>query len=566
MKKIILLTIMAIVLICGQSNAAEYIPPAGITAPSFGIEETYRIYDIPANRNSSLTYNQNVEGGYYTHYIDNTNSNATDTDNLYGTATVPRLTIPTTLEEGSVVELHGGPYAETSGDHGQPYLVASGSKEKPIFVKGYNNENKTEFNDYFRFRGSYIIVENIIFKGEYPAGLTIMAPCNHISVRKTEVTGLNHINQGNTFSLSPSGDDTVDFNENIVFYNNYFHDNGYPAASTEYLHNDFQISGNSREVWILDNTLLNGSEDAIHVIYYHDAKFIPDGVYIGHNTIGHYTENAIDVKPSRNVIISQNTFYGYKVADIPPDDGSDGSAVCFNYESGAPQGQTIENHYFIFNTVHNSNIGVRTEYNPVILGNQFYDINTTAVRLNGNTTTIPAYIINNTILGAKYGIFHSRGAMFYAYNNILINSSIGHIKYTTAGDRDIKNNLFLNPDGMVHVWVGGSGAKEYIGLTNLYESFKIKNCWEAVSDLISIDPNSTNFLKLKADSISVDKGVITGPLEDVYNNFYNAFGINLPSIDIDGNLRPQGTTWDLGAYEYIGSTLPQIPTGLKIVK
>ena len=41
----------------------SWTPPIGIPRPSFGIEETYRMYDDPAHRHSALTYTQNAEGG-----------------------------------------------------------------------------------------------------------------------------------------------------------------------------------------------------------------------------------------------------------------------------------------------------------------------------------------------------------------------------------------------------------------------------------------------------------------------------------------------------------------------
>lgn len=37
------------------------------------------------------------------------------------------------------------------------------------------------------------------------------------------------------------------------------------------------------------------------------------------------------------------------------------------------------------------------------------------------------------------------------------------------------------------------------------------------------------------------------------------------NLDILGVARPQGPGWDIGAYEYIVSTRPSPPTGLRIV-
>ena len=68
-------------------------PPAGIPAPSFGIVE---------------------QPGTPTHYVDNTNTAATDTLNPNGSPTRPRLTVPTALPAGAVVEVRGGPYNLTA--------------------------------------------------------------------------------------------------------------------------------------------------------------------------------------------------------------------------------------------------------------------------------------------------------------------------------------------------------------------------------------------------------------------------------------------------------------------
>ena len=105
----VILTISLVWLILsagGDVALSAWQPPIGIPRPEFGIEETYRMYDDPANRNPDLTYTQNAEGGFYTHYIDNTHPNATNNGNPYGTESVPRTSISTNIPEGSVVEIH----------------------------------------------------------------------------------------------------------------------------------------------------------------------------------------------------------------------------------------------------------------------------------------------------------------------------------------------------------------------------------------------------------------------------------------------------------------------------
>ena len=58
---ILVLSLMWLILSAGGDVAlSAWQPPIGIPAPSFGIEETYRMYDNPANRNPALTYTQNA--------------------------------------------------------------------------------------------------------------------------------------------------------------------------------------------------------------------------------------------------------------------------------------------------------------------------------------------------------------------------------------------------------------------------------------------------------------------------------------------------------------------------
>ena len=138
-------------------------PPIGIPAPEFGISETYRMYDDPAKRNPDLTYTQNAEGGYYTHYVDNTDPNATDSGNPYGTAGCPRNTIPRALPAGSVVEVHNG--ANANG-FGKALIDGVGTAERPIFVIGVGMP-RMDFLMEIGFYGNarYIIVEGISFFG-----------------------------------------------------------------------------------------------------------------------------------------------------------------------------------------------------------------------------------------------------------------------------------------------------------------------------------------------------------------------------------------------------------------
>ena len=103
-----------------NGSGQPYEPPIGIPAPAFGIEQSV----------------ENIYGaGYYTHYIDNTDPNATDDSNPSGTAERPRLTIPrslTDLPPGCVVEIRGGPYRFNA----YTQWTAAGTLDRPVFIRG----------------------------------------------------------------------------------------------------------------------------------------------------------------------------------------------------------------------------------------------------------------------------------------------------------------------------------------------------------------------------------------------------------------------------------------------
>jgi len=553
-----IITVKKVVLLAGVFftaflNAQTWQPPIGIPAPEFGIHETHRMYEgkfYDFGKGPELY--KDAGYGPYTHYIDNAHPDATDINNPFGTPDVPRLSIPNVLLPGSVAELHGGPYRDPTNY--KTYIGVSGSAtmEKPIFVRGHSLENKIVMeNSRMMLEGAYIIVENIIFKGP-PMGIRLRAPSHHIGVRHTEVTDID-TGRDNVFALSPRGDGREEMNEHIVFYKNYHHNNGHWCDSTDNLHNDYQVSGNSKDIWILDSLIETGSEDGIQIIFHNDSKYIPENIFIGRNEFHHHTENAIDVKPSRNVVISENIFHGYTASQIGSGDGSDGSAVCFNREEGAP-GQFIDNHFLISNTFYDCDIGVRAEYGALIYNNLFYNLREAAVFIRINDPENARYVVNNIMFDVGVGIQQQEDATFYAINNIIAlkDTSLRHVQYNSQA-REINNNIFWSQDGNARLWVGSNDRYNlYVGLNQFPVDSGFENCWEGVSEFLSDMPGSENFLKTKHDSLSVNNGISNGRVQEFLTKFGNVFGMNIAK-DFNGTVRPQGVAWDIGAYEYVNS-------------
>ena len=308
------------------ANFKTWESPIGLPEPEFGIFETYRMYDDPANRNPDLTYHQNAEGGYYTHYVDNTHPDATDSGNPYGTVSMPRNTIPGNLPEGSVVEVHGGPYSywNLSGDYYTTWISGTGTEEKPVFIRGAAGETPIHTKMRIQAEGcSYVVIENFNLD-DSTIGLSYRMVSDHISFRNLEVHGGPPM----TTAAVSAGDVG---HSHIVVYNNYIHNNGDPEWHDE---NDFcavKAGGRGGEhpehIWVVDNHMHGNGGDSI------SADGQPGNLvryyYVGRNIMHEEGENAVDLKESADVVLSENIMYGFGPTNFASS-GSDGTAVVIN--------------------------------------------------------------------------------------------------------------------------------------------------------------------------------------------------------------------------------------------
>ena len=183
-------------------------PPIGIPIPEFGIKESHWMYQgqrYDFDGDGTLEPGEeypDAGDGPYTHYVDNAHPAATDTNNPHGRPAIPRKTIPYPLPPGSVVEVHGGPYAyyihtdnfKLGGD--RLPIIASGTALQPVFVRGPSAGNKPVFagtTRVIRPEGSYIILENLTLQraiSMWPKG-DLGGETHHIAIRHCEMSGFN---------------------------------------------------------------------------------------------------------------------------------------------------------------------------------------------------------------------------------------------------------------------------------------------------------------------------------------------------------------------------------------
>jgi hypothetical protein len=156
---------------------------------------------------------------------------------------------------------------------------------------------------------------------------------------------------------------------------------------------------------------------------------------------------------------------------------------------------------------------------------------------------------NNYVHGhnVKGGLYIGSGVGNQAYNNIIVNNNAGIVvrgQNTKIFNNTVYNNLRtgmqVNPD-VVAVIRNNIVYNNRRGIWNLSSNTTVDN--NLTSDPLFVDPATNNF-KLQAASPAIDAGATLSEVQDDY--------VTVP--------RPQGSGYDIGAYEYTGSTTSVQPT------
>lgn len=533
------------------ANFVTWKPPIGIPEPEFGIFETYRMYDDPASRNPELTYHQNAEGGYYTHYIDNTDPNATDNDNDYGSPETPRRTVSEAeLPPGSVVEIHGGPYTygSLSGGYCYPWFTCGGTQAQPVFIRGAPGTSPVHAQMKILVSGSYAVVENLDLT-DSTIGTNYQRAGHHLAFRCLEVHGGPPIYS--TAILVGDGN-----HQYLVAYNNHVYDNGDPNYFDE---NDFHgIMATTREqnhaehVWIVDNHIHGNGGCAVQLNSWDlDVEYAARHIYIGRNIMHGDGEVAVALKDCADVVVSENLAYDYDPSDFAHS-GSDGTGLLIHFE------RPHENIWILFNEVTSCFNGIRFQDSCYILGNKLWDIrnnrDSTGTGIVGYQSDISSTIVGNTIWDADRGIAFGSGtgiALDIA-NNVIANMNGGshiYVERSYAADASgMSNNLFYEPGAASKISWGLDNEAFHESLADFQQrTGKGQGCVEA--DPLFVDAAQGD-LHLQQTSPAVGAGTDSGVVDAVYDRFEELYGIDIRK-DIAGRPRPAGGGWDIGAYEYV---------------
>ena len=544
--------------------------PIGITPPDFGVLDTYRMYDDSENRIGSLTYSESPGDGYFTHYVDNTSPNASDhitnpavTNYLEvsnkGTVARPRNTIPLNIPEGSVVEVHGGPYAygSLSGGYHQVWIRGVGSFTYPIFVRGVGTPIWDDMN--LQVGGVYLVIEGFHMDNSFFNFHSDYATRDHIVIRGHEIHGYT----GSSGTMVNTGATSTD----IVVYANHIYKNGnVPTGEDKDVHGVI-VGSYTDGAWVLDNYIHQNDGDSVQMnacggLCCTNNEW-PRNIYIGRNVMHGDRENAVDLKDTNDVIVSQNEMFGYTIEDrvfgsveeARPVHSSDGTAFILANEGGRKT-------WSLFNRLYDSAAGCRISDQCVIptsyiIGNEIY--NCTNGIITWRVATV--YILNNTMYGNAKGFFSqiahgdpgpTYDSTYYIVNNIIVDI-IDHptvsedevhirIRESLAADRSTLSYCLFSQD-VNNVKIEWPTIYTSVAAFVAGEPGKGEGCLETDPLFVS----ATNH-QLQANSPAVNSGIYTGPVATAYDLFQTLYGINIKK-DINGITRPQGSAWDMGAYE-----------------
>ena len=411
--------------------------PIGIPVPPFGFVETHEMYA------SEPGYTIGASGPY-THYVDNTNPSCDDLVND-GTLVKPRCSIPTSLEAGDVVEVHGGPY-RTSGVWD---FTLNGARNAPIFIHGIDDgggypilDSDDSRNGRVLVNGSYAVFENFRLDTT-GAWVGTSFPSDHLAIRNLD------INWHQKTCVIISADYTVVSESEI----HHCHD---PVEDRH----GIQVNQGTKYTWILYNDIHHNSGNGIQ--YTHQAEFdLPNFVFIGGNHIHSDREVGISSKWVDKTVVSSNVIHSYRPSQVGVNWCYDDNSGCMTPKSATngpgiilgSDGYPLEK-WVIYNIIYDTNHCIRVEktIKGRIIGNVCANIQGAGIMLEKLAEDL--YIVNNTFfntgIDGQSGVIQQywRDAFDLNVQNNLILSPRGRALWfeqrSVMNDMEFNNNLFWN--------------------------------------------------------------------------------------------------------------------------
>jgi hypothetical protein len=511
-----------------------WVPPIGIPAPDFGIEEVAGVAT------------QTITGG----------------------GALPATLV---LSPGDIVEISAESYT------GVVAVSGGGSAEAPCYIRGASAAARPLIAGRFSVtNGTYLIFEHLHFADVTEANciqFTGAGASHHLAVRQCRFTDITWPGSGGCHAVSiyPSQNGIM---SDVVVWDNYFYNIGNQQATWDTLDTDCMCCSPATfgrtpptelsRVWFVDNHceltsgsayLSNGGSEAMIPKLHH--------LYIGRNVGISGRQGPFWTKQSSHVIFSQN-----RVRASRPHAGGGSSGEAFGIQYGP------EYVWWLFNEIDDCCGGIKqSDTGADALGRHVYAIGNVAhdfVQIPDNETTF----WGRSQTGWFTMFFGGRHA-WHVIDNTIYNYYQGPVIIFDGTEAEVYGNIFYNklapesaqPQGAVididgavaqghatadyNLMFGGNGTHIRWGTgTNI--SYTSLAAWQAATTQmdhgIAADPL---FVDLAAGNARLGIGSpahAAHPRHAAYDTFFTLYGIDIAK-DFEGRARPPSGAWDLGAYQ-----------------
>jgi|GEM_PF-3858422 len=242
------------------------------------------------------------------YYVDNSHADATDFLNAHGSADRPRVSLPSgRIPAGSRVEVRGGPYESDD----TLLIEAEGTADAPVVVTGAAAGDLPIIRVPIEITGSHIVIEHLAFDRNRRT-LDVVPGATNVTIRHNRFTG-QPVDDGYTSVIGIYGDESAATHDIVISDNvmQLFGDRSPDSDENDY--HGIKASQYCTDVSILRNTIFAMAGDSVQI---GDARMAEEArcrrIHIARNTFFFNRENAIDIKKSSDVLISQNVLYGFR--------------------------------------------------------------------------------------------------------------------------------------------------------------------------------------------------------------------------------------------------------------